>query len=191
MYNPTRELLNASLRNDYASFAERAFQTVNPGTEFLANWHQQAIAHHLEQCRQRKIKRLMITMPPRSGKSHWTSVAYPAFLLGHDPTVRIINATYGHDLTAQFARRFRLVVNSPWYQENLPGLCVAKDTETEFVTTMGGCRFGTSVGGTLTGRGGNVILIDDPMKPDDAMSKCERDADSELVQGHALNSARR
>ena len=170
-----RKLLEASLRNDLASFTERAFQTVNPHTPFLPNWHHQAIAHHLELCRHGDINRLIITMPPRNGKSHCTSVSFTAFLLGHDPAARIINATYGHELTADFARQFRILVNSPWYRQIFPTMRVTKDTEMEFITSLGGYRFGTSVGGTLTGRGGNFIIIDDPMKPEQAMSKSERD----------------
>ena len=113
MTHHDRKLLEASLRNDLASFTERAFQTVNPHTRFLPNWHHQAIAHHLELCRHGDINRLIITMPPRNGKSHCTSVSFTAFLLGHDPAARIINATYGHELTADFARQFRILVNSP------------------------------------------------------------------------------
>ena len=163
------------MRNDLASFTERAFQTVNPHTAFLPNWHHQAIAHHLELCRHGDINRLIITMPPRNGKSHCTSVSFTAFLLGHDPAARIINATYGHELTADFARQFSILVNSPWYRQIFPTMRVTKDTEVEFITSLGGYRFGTSVGGTLTGRGGNFIIIDDPMKPEEAMSKSERD----------------
>ena len=175
MTHHDRKLLEASLRNDLASFTERAFQTVNPHTPFLPNWHHQAIAHHLELCRHGDINRLIITMPPRNGKSHCTSVSFTAFLLGHDPAARIINATYGHELTADFARQFRILVNSPWYRQIFPTMRVTKDTEVEFITSLGGYRFGTSVGGTLTGRGGNFIIIDDPMKPEEAMSKSERD----------------
>ena len=175
MTHHDRKLLEASLRNDLASFTERAFQTVNPQTLFLPNWHHQAIAHHLELCRHGHINRLIITMPPRNGKSHCTSVSFTAFLLGHDPAARIINATYGHELTADFARQFRVLVNSAWYRQIFPTMRVTKDTEVEFITSLGGYRFGTSVGGTLTGRGGNFIIIDDPMKPEEAMSKSERD----------------
>ena len=170
-----RKLLEASLRNDLASFTERAFQIVNPYTPFLPNWHHQAIAHHLELCRHGDINRLIITMPPRNGKSHCTSVSFTAFLLGHNPAARIINATYGQELTADFARQFRILVNSPCYRPIFPTMRVTKDTEVESITSLGGYRFGTSVGGTLTGRGGDFIIIDDPMKPEEAMSKSERD----------------
>ena len=117
-------------------------------------------------------------MPPRSLKSICASVALPAWLLGHDPTRRIICASYAQELSVKLANDFRLVVTSDWYRRLFPHtrLDPQKNTETEVVTTARGYRLATSVGGVLTGRGADLIVIDDPMKPQDALSDTKRQA---------------
>jgi predicted phage terminase large subunit-like protein len=173
--NP-RALLDALLRNDLAAFIQRSFQTVAPGQRYLHNWHIEAIAHHLEQCRLGETRRLIITLPPRNLKSICASVAFPAFVLGHDPKQRIVCVSYAHDLVIKHARDCRAVMESAWYRRLFPRTRIdpRKNTETEFETTARGFRLSTSVGGTLTGRGGNLIVIDDPMKPAEAMSETRR-----------------
>ena len=123
-----------------------------------------------------EIKRLIILVPPRSLKSICASVALPAWLLGSDPTRRIICVSYSADLAAKHARDCRAVMTAPWYQAVFPStrLDPAKSAETEFMTTQRGFRLATSTGGTLTGRGGNIIIIDDPLKPADAHSDARR-----------------
>jgi len=80
----------AILRNDFRVFIHKAFTTLCPGQEFDRSWHIEAIAYHLEQVRRGETKRLIINMPPRSLKSISASVAFPAFVLGLDPTRRLI-----------------------------------------------------------------------------------------------------
>jgi len=173
-----RALLDAILHHDLAAFIQRSFQTVVPGQRYLPNWHIEAVAHHLERCRKGEIRRLILTVPPRNLKSICASVAFPAFALGHDPTLRIVCASYAQDLTVKHARDCRAVIESAWYRRLFPRtrLDPHKNTESEFETTAKGYRLGTSVGGTLTGRGGNLIIIDDPMKPAEAMSETRRAA---------------
>lgn len=184
-----RDLLQALLRNDFGAFIQRSFQTVVPGQPFLPNWHVDAIAYELERCLRGEIRRLIITVPPRHLKSHVASVALPAWALGHDPTLRIICVSYSQDLTSKHARDCRTVVESPWYRNTFPGTRIdpRKNTEAEFETTARGYRLGTSVGGTLTGRGGNIIIIDDPMKPAEAMSEPKRRAVCEFYDSTLLS----
>lgn len=181
MTTPNREVLQAILRQDLTAFTQRCFQTVVPGQTYLSNWHIEAITYQLERCRRRKIRRLIITLPPRNLKSICASVAFPAFALGHDPSLRIVCASYSQELAAKHARDFRTVLESPWYQQLFPGTQIdqRKNTEGEIQTTAQGYRLSTSVGGTLTGRGGNLILIDDPMKPAERMSEVKRAAVAE------------
>ena len=178
MPQPDRAVLNALLRSNLASFIQRCFQTVSPGDDFQPNWHIEAIAWHLEECLHGRIRRLIITLPPRNLKSICASVAYPAWVLGLDPTRRVICPSYSEILAGSLSRDCRSVVQSIWYQEAFPRTRISpsKNTELEFVTTAGGFRLATSVGGTLTGRGGNLIVIDDPMKPDEALSTARREA---------------
>jgi predicted phage terminase large subunit-like protein len=177
MSTDPRALIDALLRNDLPAFIQRCFQTVAPGQRYLPNWHIEAIAHHLELCRTGRIRRLIITLPPRNLKSICASVAFPAFALGHDPALRIVCASYAQDLTIKHARDCRAVMESGWYRRLFPRTRIdpRKNTESEFETTARGHRFGTSVGGTLTGRGGNLFIIDDPMKPAEAMSEARRE----------------
>jgi predicted phage terminase large subunit-like protein len=149
---------------------------VAPGEQLNFNWHIRAIAYSLEQVMRGETKRLIITMPPRQLKSISVSVAFPAYLLGHDPTRKIIAASYSDILAAKHHNDCRAVMASTWYRRIFPGTRIGagKNTETEFMTTRRGGRFATSVGGTLTGRGGNLIIIDDPMKPEEANSESAR-----------------
>jgi hypothetical protein len=148
-----------------------------PGQAFIPAWHLQAIGWQLERVRRGEIRRLIINMPPRSLKSIMTSVAFPAFLLGHDPTRRIICVSYSGDLARKHANDFRALVETPWYRELFPGARIGrKDSETEIEFGARGFRLATSVGGTLTWRGGQLIVVDDPLKPDDALSETKRSA---------------
>jgi predicted phage terminase large subunit-like protein len=173
--------VDLALRQDLSVFIAKAFGTVSPGPEFAPNWHIEAIAWHLEECFRRNIKRLIITMPPRNLKSISASVAFPAWALGHDPSLRFTCVSYSSELSAKHSRDCRAVMESPWYRRAFPRTRInpRKSTEAEFETTAHGFRYATSVGGTLTGRGGNFILIDDPMKPNEAMSEARRAAVNE------------
>ena len=170
-------LLDGILRTDLASFIQKSFGTVSPGDAFSDNWHIHALAHELSMVMRGENRRLIITIPPRHLKSICTSVALPAFILGHDPTRRIICVSYSQELAVKHANDCRTIMNAGWYRRLFPGTRVdpSKNTETEVMTTQRGFRLSTSVGGTLTGRGGNLIIIDDPIKPTDAMSDTTRE----------------
>lgn len=171
----TYRVLRRYLRIDLCAFVEKAFYTVFPGQKFQPNWHVEAICHALERVARGEVKRLLILMPPRNLKSLSASVAFPAWLLGLDPTQRIICVSYSAELAAKLARDCRAVMQAGWYQETFPTrLDPNKLAEMEFMTTQRGYRLTTSTGGTLTGRGGNILIIDDPMKSADAQSKLRR-----------------
>jgi predicted phage terminase large subunit-like protein len=173
-----RRLLDALLRQDFHKFLMKVFLTLNPGEAFLDNWHLHALCWHLDLVRLGHIRRLRIEVPPRSLKSVSASVAFPAFLLGGDPTRKIITASYSADLAAKHAADCRTVMQSPWYQQLFPHtrISASKNQESNYETTRRGYRYATSIGGTLTGRGGDILIIDDPLKPEDAMSEARREA---------------
>jgi predicted phage terminase large subunit-like protein len=181
MNHVDREVLELALRSDFATFTHRAFQTVAPAQAYLHNWHVEAMAWHLQQCAEGKINRLVINLPPRHLKSICASVAFPSWLLGHDPTMRIICASYSENLAGKHALDCRAVMESDWYRRAFPGTRISREKKAElnFVTTHHGYRYSTSVGGTLTGRGGNFMIIDDPIKPEDAMSDIRRSSVNE------------
>ncbi len=172
-----QELLYAMLRQDFYSFVQKVFETVSPGDTFCPNWSVEAVCHSLDNVVRGETTRLIINIPPRHLKSICASVALPAFVLGQDPTKRIICVSYSDDLAKKFSNDCRAVMRSHWYHRIFPGTAIdkAKATETEVQTTKRGYRLATSVGGTLTGRGGDLIIIDDPIKPQDAQSKSVRE----------------
>jgi predicted phage terminase large subunit-like protein len=175
---PDSRLLQAVLRNDFKAFIHKVFVTLAPAQTYIPTWHLDAIAWQLERVRRGEIRRLIINMPPRSLKSIVASVAFPAFVLGLDPTGRIICVSYSGDLAKKHSNDFRAVIESPWYQATFPSTRIGpyKNSETEIELTDRGFRLATSVGGTLTGRGGDIVIIDDPLKPDDAHSETKRTA---------------
>src|SRR5262249_40192888 len=145
---------------------------------FLRNWHIEVIASALEACRRGEITRLVINQPPRSLKSHCASAAFPAFLLGHQPSAQIVCASYSQELASKLALDCRTILASSWYQAFFPRTRLSSERRSvdEFMTTQSGFRLSTSVGGTLTGRGADFIVIDDPLKPDESLSDTQRKA---------------
>jgi predicted phage terminase large subunit-like protein len=172
----TQQEYRSVLRNDLTSFIERGFYELNPQTRFLSNPHIEVIATKLEACRQGKIRRLIINLPPRHLKSHCASVVFPAWLLGHDPAAQIICASYGQELADKLARDCRTLMQSSWYRQLFAPRLSARLAVNDFTTTQQGTRMATSVGGVLTGRGADIILIDDPLKPDEALSDSRRES---------------
>ena len=168
----------ALLRRELYAFTERCFCELNPTSPFLPNYHIEVVTSALEDCRRGNVTRLIINQPPRSLKSHCASVAFPAFLLGHDPTAKIICASYGQDLANKHASDCRTIMASAWYQALFSHTRLSSERQAvqEFITTQQGFRLSTSVGGVLTGRGADFIIIDDPLKPEEALSDNQRRA---------------
>ena len=167
-----RRAFDAALRDHFPSFLRKVFDTLSPGQKFEGGWVIDAMAHHVESIQSGEERRLIVNLPPRSLKSITFSVALPAFLLGLNPRLRIICVSYSGDLAKKLANDFRAIVESDWYRRIFPGAQIgSKNTETEIEFTERGYRLAVSVNGTLTGRGGDLIIIDDPIKPDDALSE--------------------
>jgi predicted phage terminase large subunit-like protein len=170
------DLMSSILRTDFAAFNEKVFMTLNPGVEYHDNWHIHVIGYQLRLCAEGKNKRLIILLPPRHLKSLMVLVAFPAFLLGHDPSTKILAASYNQELATKFSIDVRAIMAEPWYQNAFPHTRISKskDTQSYFETTMHGMRFATSVNGPMTGFGGDFIIIDDPLKASDAHSEIAR-----------------
>jgi hypothetical protein len=179
MPRPTKaEALDALLRTRLAAFTQKAFRTVDPGAAYLHNWHIDLIAEYLEACTRREIKRLIINIPPRSLKSVSVTISWPAWLLGKNPSERIVAASYSDRLALKHSVDCRLVLQSEWYRRVFPGVILTGDQneKSKFVTTARGQRFATSVGGSATGEGGSILIVDDPLNPLQAASKVMREA---------------
>jgi hypothetical protein len=148
--------------------------------------HHRLIARHLEAVERGDIKRLMITMPPRHGKSMLASEFFPAWYMGRNPGHYVVTATYAQDLADDFGRKVKNQIEDELFQQVFPGVGLADDSKSskrfhvegcgggiEHVTTQRGAFYAVGVGGPLTGRGAHLLLIDDPIKN-------REDADSEV-----------
>lgn len=100
-----REALYSILRNDLYAFMQKAFYEIDGSQEFKGNWHLELICDKLQQCLDGKIKRLIINIPPRNLKSHIASITFPAYILGHSPSERIICASYAQPLANDLSRK--------------------------------------------------------------------------------------
>lgn len=165
------------LKYDFATFIGKTLSTVDPAAKYLPNWHINLIAEYLEAARRGAITRLIINLPPRALKSVCVSVAWPAWILGHNPSSRIVAASYASSLAVQHSLDCRMVIGSPWYRRVFPNVVLTEDQNEKhkFMTTARGFRFATSVGGSTTGEGGNFLIIDDPISPAQAMNAGWRD----------------
>lgn len=171
-----------ALRSDYMLFIERAFATLNPGIPFRDNWHLHAIAEQLRRVDQGDVKRLIINVPPRSGKSIMTSIGYSAWRHGQSPRTRIICVSSDEPLVRSLAAGYRTIVGSEWYQQAFPAYRIKRggDRASETVTTMRGYRYGVSIGGSVLGRGADLIIADDAMSATAALSEATRRRQVEL-----------
>ena len=163
------------LRRDFQAFVSRVFYQQHPQAPYLPNWHIDVMCAELQACLRGETKRLILNVPPRSLKSLTASVAFPAFVHGHDPTANIICVSYGQDLSTKLALDCRNVMTSAWYRSTFgTRLAPAKQGTNDYMTTRNGTRLATSIEGVLTGRGADFIVIDDPLKPDEAVSDVHR-----------------
>lgn len=165
------------LQHSFDAFLHYAFLSLNQGSVFLSNWHINAICEHLAAIEAGQIKRLIINMPPRYLKSLTVSVAWPAWLLGQSPARRIIVASYAEKLSLKHSLDTRHLIAQAWYQRAYPELeiMLGQNEKHKFVTTQQGFRLAASVGGTLTGEGGDILIVDDPINPLNAESEATRE----------------
>jgi predicted phage terminase large subunit-like protein len=170
--------LNAILRGDMHAMLHKVATTLMPAASFRPNWHHEAITYALQQCLDGRIKRLIITLPPRSLKSITASVAFPLFALAQDPQRQIICVSYNEDFSKSLAQQRSRILQADWFQHafgHLVSGIVLPTREMDIVTKANGGIFTTSVAGTMTGRGGDFIVIDDPVKASDINSEAERE----------------
>ncbi len=170
-------ILKKVLYNNHKSFIFKSFKTLHPITCFQENWHIDLIIDYLKAVEQGKIKRLIINIPPRSMKSICVSVAWPAFLLARNPSKKIIVVSYSQALSYKHSQDCRTIMHSNWFKHYFPETKITKgnNNKAKLATSKQGFRFATSVGGTLTGEGADIIILDDPQSPLRIQSNNERE----------------
>jgi predicted phage terminase large subunit-like protein len=170
-------------RLDLYTFVQRVHAELNPGEPFLENWHVELMAAELMAVWRGEERRLIFNLPPRNLKSLCISVAFVAWVLGHDPTRRFMVVSYGQELAEKLGRDTRAVMMAPWYRTLFPGtvLSPVRQSAHDFETTLGGGRLAVSRGGPITGRGAHYIIMDDPIKADEALSDLARETANNYV----------
>ncbi|GLK68960.1 phage terminase large subunit [Hansschlegelia plantiphila] len=171
-----REAIRVACRKDLYPFFRAMFPVLAPGQPFIDALHFRAIATALQKVASGEIKRLAIAVPPRHGKSMLGTVALPAWLLGQDPRLKVVCASYSEQLAKSFASQGRDLMRSSQFRDVFPGAMLASGGAAleELRTTEKGYRLATSVGGVVTGKGADFIVVDDPLKAIEASSENAR-----------------
>ncbi|MEN9782246.1 MAG: hypothetical protein RL208_396 [Pseudomonadota bacterium] len=176
MTKMVEKFLSKALLKDFKSFLIKSFNTINSGYKFHDNWHINLLSDVMNQSFDSDLKRVVINIPPRSLKSVIASVVFPAWVLAKDPKKRIIVVSYSKELALKHSADCRTIMQSDWYKKTFKESHIAYgfNSKHKFGTKSNGYRFATSVGGTLTGEGGDIIIIDDPHNPSEVRSKKAR-----------------
>ena len=191
-----RELSRQICENSLYEFLRRAWQWVDP-SPFADGWPIEAVAEHLEAVCDGDIKRLIVNLPPRFGKSSVCSVSFPAWIWAQrfksptsGPGVQFLTASYAAQLSVRDSVKCRRLIDSPWYQE-LWGdrfkLSSDQNVKSRFDNDKGGTRLSTSVGSALTGEGMSIGIIDDPNGAQDATSEAVIESTIEWFD-HAMST---
>jgi len=161
----------AELEDSLLSFVEGAWPSLDP-SPFQPCWAIDAVCDHLQAVTEGQIRKLLINVMPRSGKTNVSSVCFPAWTWARSeqsylsgPQVRFLCGSYNDDLSLQNSTKHRRLLLSPWYQKRWGKrfkITLDQNTKSRFDTSEGGSRISTSACGSLLGIGGDIILIDDP-----------------------------
>jgi len=187
-----RELATRSFRE----FVYQAWYIIEPLTPFVPGWHIEAIIEHLEAVTRGQIRNLLINVPPRHMKSLLVSVLWPAWEWILHPERRWLYSSYAASLSIRDSVKCRTLIESPWYQRfwgDRFALSSDQNTKTRFDNNRSGYRIATSVGGTVTGEGGDRIICDDPHNVQEAESDSVRKSTTEwydVVMSTRVNDPR-
>jgi predicted phage terminase large subunit-like protein len=165
-------------RRSLYAFVRRFWRVVEPGTDFIDNWHIEAICQHLQAVTEGKIKRLVINVPFRTAKSTITSVLWPAWVWINKPEHQWLCGSYAEKLAIRDSLRMRRLVQSPDYVRGYgKSFAITSDQnqKVRFQNTKNGHRIAFGMGGGVMGDGGDTLLIDDPHDRQGANSEAERD----------------
>ena len=158
----TREIA----QKNFLAYAQHVYEG------FIVGRHHKIIAEKLELIAQGKLKRLIVNMPPRHSKSEMASYLMPSWFLGRNPKLKIIQATMNTELAVRFGRKVRDLIADPVYTEVFPDTDLKQDSQAagRWETSAGGEYFAAGVGAAMTGRGADLLIIDDPHSEQDALS---------------------
>src|SRR5210317_1813693 len=140
--------------------------------EFVEGPHHIKIAEKFQALAEGRIKRLIVNMPPRHTKSEFASFLFPAWMMGRDPRMKIIQATHTTELAVNFGRKVKNLIETDEFKTVFPDVSLAVDSKASgrWDTNKGGMYYAVGVGSNLAGRGGDLVIIDDPHSEQTAMS---------------------
>lgn len=167
------------LRRSFHRFVMEAWHVLEPSTKFQDNWHVRAICDHLEAVTKGDITRLIINIPPRFLKSNLVSVLWPCWTWANDPGKRFLTASYAKELATRDAVAARRLMESPWFKERFGfkfQFTSDQNVKTRYENNKRGYRVTTSVDAAVTGEGGDVILVDDPLNAKEGASEATKKA---------------
>jgi predicted phage terminase large subunit-like protein len=173
------DVLNALCRQKFDAFAQRAFQEVEPGVKYEWSWHIQCLAEHLQALYEDRLpdnkRRLCVNVPPRSLKSYLASIAFPAWVMGKEAHKKFICTSYGFGLAKEMAQKSRILVESDWYMQLFPETRIdpKQNEKHNFWTTQRGMYYSSALQ-SVTGRGADYVILDDPLNPKEAISDTVR-----------------
>ena len=153
-------------QNDFLFYVEHMWP------EFICGRHHKIFAEKLNKVASGEIKRLIVNMPPRHTKSEFASTFFPSFIMGKKPKMKIMQTTHTGELAVRFGRKVRNLMDQKEYKEVFPEVKLQADNKSagRWETNKGGEYFAAGVGGAVTGRGADLLIIDDPHSEQDAMS---------------------
>lgn len=179
-----RDALNAICRESLDAYTCKSFNVLEPATNFEYNWHIGCIAEHLQAVWDGEIQYLIINMPPRTLKTHTTSVAFPSWAMGKNPSIRFMLTSFKSSLAEKMTRKTRMLMKSKWYRECFPNTQISDELDRQyyFETTKMGQYFSSSMT-SVTGEGCDIQICDDPVSPDEALSDTVRAGTNETIRG--------
>jgi len=179
-----REALRMDSEASLAVFMQEAWPLLEPGRQFAMNWHIDVICEHLEAVKNGEIRNLIINIPPRHTKSMLVSVMFPAWVWATEPHKCFLYGSYSPKLASRDSNKCRRLIKSPWYQhqwgtkDGNPWVQIKHDQDEKmrYENAQAGTRIATTPGGTGTGDGGDIIVVDDPHKVKGIESEVQRNS---------------
>ena len=178
-----KEVQKELYKKSFYEFSLDAFKALHNGQELVPNWHIKYLCDRLQKEAYRIVenkerdKHLLINVPPRTLKSELVNVFFSVYCWILKDSIQFISSSYSASLSITLSTQARRLLESDWFREYFPDIELSKDenTKSRYTNTNSGLRYSTSTGGTVTGMGADIIVIDDPQNPQLARSDVERE----------------
>lgn len=177
------ENLAAACRQSLDAFAQRAFRIIKPGAAYEWNWHIGCIAEHLEAVYRNEIQRLIINIQPRVLKSYMLE-AGSAWMLGKDPRLSLLLGSFSSTVAEDRSKNCRTILQDDWYKHVFPNTEIdqSHNRVNDWATTQRGGFYAAGILGTITSKGCDIGMLDDPLKPDEALSETVRNNTNDRIR---------